>query len=54
MRSESELVTVRRMGEILKHRGRLITESEVAFIGQLIAEHPAASRRALSQKLCQA
>ncbi|MBF8253996.1 MAG: hypothetical protein HW373_691, partial [Deltaproteobacteria bacterium] len=49
-----DLVTVRRMGAILKHRGRIITESEVAFIRKLIDEHSAASRRALSQKLCEA
>jgi hypothetical protein len=42
------------MGAILKHRGRMITEGEVAFIRKLIAEHSAASRRALSQKLCEA
>jgi Domain of unknown function (DUF4338) len=42
------------MGAILKYRGRTITESEVAFIRKLIAEHPAASRRALSNKLCEA
>ena len=36
----------------LKYRGRVITAADVAFIGQLIAAHPAASRRGLSQKLC--
>ena len=38
----------------LHYRHRLVTNSDVAFIRQLIAEHPAASRRELSQKLCQA
>ncbi|MBI4524919.1 MAG: DUF4338 domain-containing protein [Deltaproteobacteria bacterium] len=42
------------MEAILKHRGRTISEDEVAFIRKLIAEHPAASRRALSRKLCEA
>jgi hypothetical protein len=38
----------------LKYRGRVITAADVAFIGQLIAAHPAVSRRGLSQKLCAA
>jgi hypothetical protein len=42
------------MEATFKHRGRTITESEVAFIRKLIAEHPEASRRALSKKLCEA
>ena len=37
-----------------KYRGRLITAADIAFIRQLIGEHPAASRRALSAKLCEA
>lgn len=37
-----------------KYRGRLITDDDVAFIKQLIADHPTLSRRALSQKLCRA
>ena len=40
--------------EALRYRGRLITVAEVEFIRQLLAEHPGASRRALSQKLCEA
>jgi hypothetical protein len=48
------LATVRRMGEILKHRGRVVTDADVEFIRNLIAEHPMTSRRALSQKLCEA
>ncbi|MDP2603619.1 MAG: DUF4338 domain-containing protein, partial [Deltaproteobacteria bacterium] len=54
LRSGGDFVTVRRMEAILKHRGRIITDGEVAFIRKLIAEHPAASRRALSKKLCEA
>jgi len=36
------------------YRGRLVTDAEVTFIRQLIAAHPSLSRRALSQKLCEA
>jgi hypothetical protein len=42
------------MDEILTYRGRRVTATDVAFIQELIATHPAASRRALSQKLCTA
>ena len=38
----------------LKYRGRELTDADVAFIQTLIADHPELSRRALSQKLCQA
>jgi len=40
--------------EVLRHRGRVVTSSDVEFIRQLIAEQPKASRRALSVKLCEA
>ena len=36
------------------YRGRLVTDADVAFIRQLIVVHPTLSRRALSQKLCEA
>ena len=36
----------------LTYRGRVVTDADVAFIGQLIAAHPTASRRALSKELC--
>jgi hypothetical protein len=39
---------------VLRFRGREISRDDVAFIKQLIATHPAASRRALSQKICAA
>jgi hypothetical protein len=42
------------METILTYRGQIVTEDDVVFIRQLIAEHPASSRRALSQKLCEA
>jgi hypothetical protein len=38
----------------LRYRGREVTDSDVAFIRQLIARHPEATRQALSRKLCEA
>ena len=38
----------------LKYRGQVITSEDILFIEQLIAAHPRASRRRLSQKLCEA
>ncbi len=37
-----------------RYRGREIRAEEIVFIRRLIAEHPRASRRALSSKLCEA
>jgi hypothetical protein len=37
-----------------KYRGRVITYEDIAFIRQLVAENPSASRRRLSEKLCEA
>jgi len=37
----------------LTYRGRAVTDEDVAFIDQLIAAHPTASRRGLSRKLCE-
>jgi hypothetical protein len=42
------------MEVLLRYRGREITDEDVALIGRLIAEHPEASRHALSQLLCEA
>jgi len=39
---------------ILSYRGRRLSPADIDFIRQLIAEHPGASRRALSAKLCEA
>jgi len=39
---------------ILKHRGRVVTDADVVFIRKLIEDNPAASRLALSKKLCAA
>lgn len=37
-----------------RYRGRAITSEDIGFIRSLVAEHPTASRRALSAKLCEA
>src|SRR5499427_6121741 len=37
-----------------KYRGRVVTAEDIAFIRQLIAENPTASRRRLSTRLCEA
>jgi Druantia protein DruA len=42
------------MTEVLKHRGRSVSEADVQFIRQLIANAPQASRRQLSKLLCEA
>ena len=42
------------MNVTAKYRGCEVTDADVAFIRQLIDAHPALSRRALSQKLCEA
>lgn len=42
------------MDAVLAYRGRWVTGPEVAFIRELIASHPEASRRALSERLCAA
>jgi hypothetical protein len=42
------------MEEILRHRGRIVATSDIEFISRLIAEHPGASRWALSKILCEA
>ena len=42
------------MQAILSYRGREVTENDIGFIRQLIAQNPDSSRRQLSQKLCEA
>ena len=42
------------MGVKLRYRGREVTDSDVTFIQELIAENPGASRRRLSKLLCEA
>jgi hypothetical protein len=38
----------------LKYRGRVVTAEDILYIRELITAHPGASRRRLSQKLCEA
>jgi Domain of unknown function (DUF4338) len=42
------------MQSVLRYRGREVSVDEVAFIREQIARTPDASRRALSQKICEA
>jgi hypothetical protein len=42
------------MSAAWRYRGREVSAEDVVFIQRLIAEHPEASRRELSQKLCEA
>jgi hypothetical protein len=42
------------MEALLRYRGRAVTAADVRFIRELIAAHPADSRRALSHRLCAA
>jgi len=39
---------------VLRYRGRSVDTADVAFIRQLIADHPRLSRRRLSARLCEA
>jgi hypothetical protein len=41
------------MGSERRYRGRVVTTDDVTSIRQLIAENPGASRRRLSEKLCE-
>lgn len=54
LRSDDGPATLWAMETRLIYRHRVVTDSDVAFIRQLIAEHPGASRRELSKKLCAA
>lgn len=40
--------------EIVRYRGRVVTEADIQFICALISANPEASRRRLSTKLCEA
>jgi hypothetical protein len=42
------------MTEVLKYRGRSVSDADVAFIRELVANTPKASRRQLSKLLCEA
>ena len=52
LRSNAEAATLLAMATKLSYRHRVVTDSDVDFIRALIAEHPTASRRELSKKLC--
>jgi hypothetical protein len=54
LRSGAIIATVRRMQPALSYRHRVISDEDLVFIRNLIAEHPQSSRRNLSEKLCQA
>ena len=42
------------MDVVLRYRGRIVAQPDLVLIRSLIEEHPAASRRELSRKLCRA
>src|SRR5207244_10451207 len=42
------------MDVVLRFRGRVVSQADVAFIVALIREYPDVSRRELSRKVCQA
>jgi hypothetical protein len=42
------------MAELLKYRGRIVSDADAAFLRDLIERHPTASRCALSRLACQA
>jgi hypothetical protein len=42
------------MNALLTYRGRTVTDEDLAFLRQLLADQPSLSRRALSQRVCQA
>ena len=54
LRSLPGSTIVRGMQSPLSYRHRLITEDDLVFIRRLVADHPGASRWALSRKLCEA
>ena len=54
LRSKILSATLLPMDVKLRYRGRDVTDSDIAFIRQLMAHHPSASRRRLSQILCEA
>jgi hypothetical protein len=54
LRSADVVATFGGMEVVLRYRGRVVTDDDVAFIREMIATNPAVSRRALSQKLCEA
>jgi len=53
LRSAPNCDTVPSMKEILKYRGRSVTQKDVEHINDLIAQNPTCSRRRLSVLLCE-
>ena len=53
MRSGLGSVIVCGMERLLRYRGRAITAADIREIRELIAAHPGASRRKLSERLCE-
>ena len=54
MRSATQIAKLPSVKTEFTYRHRVVSTADVDFIRQLIAQHPAASRRQLSQKLCEA
>jgi hypothetical protein len=54
LRSAAGSRTVQDMQTTLSYRHREISEDDLAFMRQLIADHPELSRRGLSKQLCEA
>ena len=54
MRSRCAPRIVVHMNAILTYRGRTVTDDDVAFLRQLIADQPALTRKAISQQVCEA
>jgi Druantia protein DruA len=52
LRSTARFAIKQSMELELTYRGKVVNGDDIAFINQLIAEHPDDSRRALSKKLC--
>ena len=53
LRSEFGSAIVCGMETLLRYRGRAITAADIREIRELIAAHPGASRRKLSERLCE-
>jgi len=54
LRSSAPFATVAAVDGVFTYRGRLITDHDLAVLRALVAQHPTASRRALSRLLCEA
>src|SRR5215831_8630382 len=54
LRSPYLSARLRGMANEFRYRSQVITGAQVEFVRQLIAQHPGASRRQLSRRLCEA